>query len=545
MLQIHAVLDGVSAGEMEDALEAMPESLHGAIEETLQRIERQQPSRKALGMQALMWISHACRPMLMSELADALAINLSTGTWNPRHRPIPKFILESCYGLATLDEESSLVRLAHYSVQEYFVLHQKRLFPAGEEAVAKTCLIALLHEASASGTCLDESAIQSYLASFPFYRYSCRNWGRHVRISADTGNVNPLALTFLRAQPHVARSYQFSQWDLGRKKVYWQPQEGDSCTGLHLACTFGLEQLAEELLGTAGITIDIMTAMGTTPLIKAAAGGHRGCVRMLMDRGADPSKENWYGPSLHCAAEAGAFCTIEELLLRGVDVDLKDSHGRTALDCATTSGHVGAMQMLLANGANVNASFDGSTPLWLAVSLEQPLEVIQILLEHNADMEIENEEGVRVLHEAAIKGSEETLSLLLNHGADIDSKDFLAFTALHWAAAKGYKSIVKILTERGAELDARSHDGLTPLYCAAEEGNLGSVQLLLKAGADPESRDDEGLTPVQAATKENHSEIVSCLLNFCDRTGKGASTEKALEPSPTDCKDESSTSSKS
>jgi len=76
-------------------------------------------------------------------------------------------------------------------------------------------------------------------------------------------------------------------------------------------------------------------AMGTTALIKAASGGYEGCVRMLMDRGANLLEESWYGTALHFAAEAGEFSTIAELLSSGLDVDTRDRHGRTALHCAT------------------------------------------------------------------------------------------------------------------------------------------------------------------------------------------------------------------
>ena len=94
---MNAILDSVSAGEMEQVLKTMPGGLSEAIEETLQRIQQQALSRKILGMKALMWISHARRPLLITELADALAINSAERTWNPRNRPIRKLILEYCF----------------------------------------------------------------------------------------------------------------------------------------------------------------------------------------------------------------------------------------------------------------------------------------------------------------------------------------------------------------------------------------------------------------------------------------------------------------
>ena len=308
---------------MEEALARLPTALEGAFEETLRRIQDQPEARKKLGMKALMWVSHARRPLVMDELVDALAIKSSERSLNVRNRPPKRHILESCHGLISLDEESSVVRLVHYSAQEYLLDHQSRLFPSGEEVMAEKCLEYLLLDPSATGSHVNEIAIQLYAESFPFCQYACRYWGDHVRKVAEE-RIERLAVEFLRSQPHVARSYQISQWVLGRKKVYWRAEEGNSCTGLHLACAFGLERIAKEFLDATEIDINVRTKMGTTALIEAAAGGHEGCVRMLLERGSDLTHENWYGTALHCAAEAGEVTSINALLSTTFDVDFKD-----------------------------------------------------------------------------------------------------------------------------------------------------------------------------------------------------------------------------
>jgi len=241
--------------------------------------------------------------------------------------------VECCFGLVTLGEESAVIRLVHYSVQEYLLEHRAGIFPSGEESVAEKCLRYLLCNAFSTGSCPDQETIRACLTDYPFDGYTCRYWGRHVRDAASVKSEQ-LAIEFLSSRPHVARSYQLWQWGLGRREIFWRPEEGSSCTGLHLACAFGLERIAKELLNSSETDIDVPTAMGTTALIKAAAGGHEGCVQMLMGRGADLIKENSYGPALHCAAEAGEVSTIEEILSSGLDVDLLDHYERTAFQCA-------------------------------------------------------------------------------------------------------------------------------------------------------------------------------------------------------------------
>lgn len=127
---------------MEDALDAMPSGLNDAFEETLQRIQKQPDGRRRLGMNTLMWISHARRPLRVMELGQALAINLKPGETfsNSKYWQSQKMMVTSCLGLVVVDEESSIIRLVHYSVQEYFREHQNRIFPFGERTIAESLI---------------------------------------------------------------------------------------------------------------------------------------------------------------------------------------------------------------------------------------------------------------------------------------------------------------------------------------------------------------------------------------------------------------------
>ena len=534
VLQIHAVLDSVSAGEIEEALDTMPQGLDDAFQETLQRIQAQPENRRTMAMNKLMWISLAKRPLLIGELFDVLAIKSSERTLNKRNRPSQRLVLECCFGLVTLDEESSVIRLVHYSVQEYLLEHRAGIFPSGEESVAEKCLRYLLCNAFSTGSCPDQETIRACLTDYPFYRYTCRYWGHHVR-DAASGKLDQLAIEFLSSRPHVARSYQLSQWVVGRKEVYWRPEEGSSCTGLHLACAFGLERIANDFLSSSDIHIDMPTVMGTTALIKAASGGHESCVRMLMDRGADMMKENWYGTALHCAAEAGRVSIIEELLSRGLDVDHRDHHGRTALQCATLSGHYNAMQSLLSRGADVDAiRDDDNVSLRMAIQWQGPLKILQLLLDNGANTELCFNNGLTVLHEACAMGNKEATLMLLRGGANIHAKDAQGCTALYWAAGLDRVNILQVLLEHGAEVDVKTNHGVTPISFAAWRGCVNSVRKLLNYGADIEAQNDEGVTPLHVAIERNHAEAVLVLLDAgADPDAKGRPEYSQLPVSAT------------
>jgi len=79
--------------------------------------------------------------------------------------------------------------------------------------------------------------------------------------------------------------------------------------------------------------------------------------KMLLAAGVDPNStaHRFYGPALHAAAHRGNLPLVELLLTRpGIDVNLGDLDGRTALMPAAKAGHVKIVEALLSAGADPN-----------------------------------------------------------------------------------------------------------------------------------------------------------------------------------------------
>lgn len=498
---------------MEEALQLMPCGLDDAFEETMCRIQNQPDGRKRLGMNTLMWISHARRPLLVKELSEALAVRTGMTSLNSRYQPLQKLMVECSHGLVTVDEESSVIRLVHYSVQEYFRKHHKKFFPAGEKVVAELCITYLLFDSFGQGCCDHEAAIVNRLTEYPFLSYAARQWGNHTS-EARCGSVDQFALSFLDSTSNKACAWQIWQYTKGRRKEYWEPEEAKSCNELHHAALFGLEQLVKQLLESRKVEVDSPTKMGTTALIEAASKGYVGLTRMLLSMGANPRKENWYGTALHCAAEAGQVATILEMLKTGQSIDSRDSRGRTALHCATLSGHKNAIHILLKKGVDVNAkSIYDYTALRNVVVWEHPPDVVRLLLENGADPEIRSMQNATALHDAVGMDNKDALMLLLEFRADVNARLNHGETVLHLASYKGYIAMVTILLDHGAEVNSKTCDGLTPLYVATERDHPSIVQLLLNRGANVNIENEEGLTPLHFAMKWNRKEIAMLLFD--------------------------------
>ena len=353
VLQIQTILAEPTAGDMEEALKNMPRGLNDAFEETLQRIHKLPEGRRRLGLNTLMWMSHVHKPLTVDELSDALAIRLGEASLNTKYRPSQKRMVDCCLGLVTVDEETSIIRLVHYTAQEYLQDHLDQAFDlAGQttaELIAELSLTYLMTEPFAAGCCPDQVSIWSIVSRYRFIKYASQFWGNHV-LNANSERINKIALNYLQARPQLAISFQICRYTLGYREVYWESKEVRSVNGLHVAAYFGLEDIAKQILDANALDVDSASSMGTTALILASASGHIPILKTLLEKGADTRKENWYGTALHCSAESGKVSSIIELLETGIDVNIR-SYGRTALDCAVQKRHVEAMLELVKRGA--------------------------------------------------------------------------------------------------------------------------------------------------------------------------------------------------
>lgn len=513
MLQIQTILNKPTAGEMEEALDQMPRDIEDAFGETLQRIQNQPDGQNTLGMNTLMWLAHARRPLLVAELSEALAIRPGSASLKSKFRPSQKRMVDCCLGLATVDGKSAVIRLMHQSVQEYLHKHRSRVFDTGERDIAQKCITYLLFEPFALGPRQSSAEIAELISHHIFVSYAARHWGEHV-LAANYAEVDVLALQFLRAEAERGCSHQVLHYTRSYREEYWREEEAKSCNGLHLAALFGLEELAKELLDAGEVDVNIATSIGSTALMKAASYGHERFIRLLLSRKADPTKENWYGTALHAAAEAGQVSAILELVEAGVDVDIRGRQGRSPLHCATVSGHRTAIQTLLDLGADINfACHNSYTALQYAILWEHSSEIIEILLESGANTEIRSSDGLTALHHAATTGSEETTLLLLRHGANVDAEAAHVGTPLHLAAEKNHSAIIHHLLLCRANIDARTENGVSALDLAAMHGNEKSVQMLIDKGADIQATNHEGLTPLEIAIRENQTSIAQLLEN--------------------------------
>jgi hypothetical protein len=117
----------------------------------MERIEGQLSDQADIAKKALSWVICAKRQLTTLELQHALAIQVGEPEFDEGNIPDIEDIITACAGLITVDEESEIIRLVHYTTQECFERMQKKWFPNAELSIAKICLTYLSFSAFESG----------------------------------------------------------------------------------------------------------------------------------------------------------------------------------------------------------------------------------------------------------------------------------------------------------------------------------------------------------------------------------------------------------
>jgi uncharacterized protein len=277
----------------------------------------------------------------------------------------------------------------------------------------------------------------------------------------------PLGVALSAGRRDLADWLDWRGWALPRRPL--RPSD------LPAAAIVGDADAVRRLL-ELGMPVDGADEQGCSALLRAAGGGHRAVVDLLLARGADPQR----------AANTGA----------------------TALSAAVSMRQVEIVDRLLAAGAALEQRLPGEvTVLMLAAALGLP-DLAARLLTAGADVHARDAQGLTPLHCAALFGFTARerprlvalLDTLLLAGAEPDPPAAGGATPLLLLLGARAEpgtacdedvllaGIERLLDEE-VSLEARDQRGFGPLHLGALHGLLRVVQRLLRAGADPDLRD--------------------------------------------------------
>ena len=498
-------------------------SLDDAYRTTLDSIREQEGHREKLGITALMWISCSERPLKADELCHALAVEVGTAYFDFDNVPAILTLLSCTLGLVKVDEQSSTVRLVHFTLQEYFAAHPN-LFITPHSMMAEICLTFL----NIPYICELPFSLDYISLPWSLLHYASCYWGFHARKDV-TENVKQLALRLLqRDANHISadillreETVDFLSWG---DRYYGRRPDLRGFTGLHCIAYMEIAEIATDMVDMKMWDLNGRDSKGATPLIWALKYGNYTLTRLLLEQeGVDPTLSDEQGLTpLTQAAKAGDHGLVKLLLERkDVDPDLADAGGRTPLSYAGECGHDDVVKILLERGdVNPDSSNKyGRTPLSFAAWSGNE-GAVRLFLEHGyVNPDSSDKYGQTPLLWAARSGHEGVISLLLEReGVNPDTSDIYSQTPLLWAARSEHEGAVKLLLYR-KDLNPNSPNtkGRTPLSFAASSGHDGIVKLFLqRQDINPDLPDNKGRTPLSRAAIKGHEGVVKLLLGRGD-----------------------------
>ena len=384
--------------------------LDNVYDQTLRRIKEQKGGRSRLGIEVLMWVSHAERPLQIDELRHALAVEMGATDLNLENVRPQDTVLGSCLGLAVVDKETSTVRLIHYTLQEY--LSRPDVFPDAHRTLGQTCLTYLNYDQVKRLPADDDIN----LTDIPFLEYSSLHWGAHAKIELSD-HAKSLALELLkRYESHISSVLLFEQM----YNFWHRPASHRPFPGLHCASYFGIDEAMAALIEMEGCNINKQDCEGFTPLMWAVRQGNQGVVTLLLAR-------------------------------NDVNPNLPDNDGETPLQRASYNGHEGVVKLLLARG-DINPDrpvTGGGTPLWCASSNGHEGVVRLLLARDDVNPDRPDNDGETPLWRASYHGHEEVVRLLLARGdVNPDKQDNYGHTPLFHASLYKHEGVVRLLLAR-------------------------------------------------------------------------------------------------
>ena len=493
------------------ALERLPKGIDDTYTEAWSRILAQSPMRSELGRKVLSWVIHATRPLRVSEIQEALAIEEGDEILDPEGLLDTVQLTSFCAGLVIINEQSQLITLIHPTTQEYFETRKETFFPAAHEKIAATCITYLC-----MNTFRDQGPLQNFEAfdrrcnSYALLGYACVNWGWHVQ-QARSIRITKLALILLQDEPaRMAACQALSLNIIGVREFGTEWPESlvspsDELTftssvatlgSLHIAAYFGLIDVAELLL-QGGAEVDDLDSFGGTPLHWALLDRQNEMLKYLLVKGADanlrrdqfdlrrwPMLGGWTLP-ITLAAFTGNAAATESLLEHGADIDKEDDNNShsTAVCVALYAREHDVVKVLLAKGADVNKN-----PLGIFdAAAHGSLDTLQTVIKGGAGLD-----NIQASLESAASACQwDKIMLLMEHGANANGFPYRfgqGNSPFDPSTLRSGRSATADVVEEWARA--------TPLVCAivadwSYEEPIDSpnqykcLQSLLDAGADP------------------------------------------------------------
>jgi len=310
----------------------------------------------------------------------------------------------------------------------------------------------------------------------------------------------------------------------GLLPIHYAAQKGD----MEMVETLlpSLKNINDALGITQNTKVTFLTERAITPLSFAAMSGNADLVKLLLERGADPTMASTKGRlPLHYAAISGNAEMIKLLMPLTNDLDQQDALGHTPLNYAVIGKHSAAVNLLIEKGAKADIpAKDGSLPLHDAVYFGN-VEIAKALIPLTPNINQPHKHLTPLL--IALKNNKnEVAKLLLEKGVNPNLPDEMGELPLHYAIKNEDLELSMNLASVTQNLNQPGLLGHTPLFIATDKRNHAMVKVLLEKGASADVADRDGNLPLHRALRGNNLELVKDLIAATKTLDKSGSIDE-------------------
>ncbi|KAL8897484.1 MAG: hypothetical protein Q9207_007196 [Kuettlingeria erythrocarpa] len=475
-LHVDALSTKINIKQLKEALENLSTNINELYDDAISRIESEDQDYRTLAQKALRWIAYAYRPLRVEALQEAVAIELGQANFDDEATNSIGSILDVCAGLLIHDEETGIVRLVHYTAQDYFDVHAGSRFDNAHPCIARECITYLGYQCFQNPEYFRDSKssdnsdaqnderleyrpsnahVDKRSRSYYLFHYASAFWAQHATTRQDPDLSTELH-HFLRGNPRI---FLPTPWQFYLRAQPLNMSTAPKALNLHHGCEiaafFGLHDELQTFCKETK-TSEALSYLPQAAFHRAVNNGQIRSVEILLDYGVNINREDTHGDSaLYNAIKAGNLTLVNFLLARGSEVETRGINGRSLLSWAAMS-HKDCCLALLDHGAAIDSTdYAGDTALHYASGCGHT-EVVKILLARGSDSDARNKQGETPLIMAAKANHEDCMLALVRHGADVNMQDGDGISVLHIAAAKGTLTSVVQLIEHSATTNIRS-----------------------------------------------------------------------------------------
>lgn len=442
-LQIDYLCTAKSDKEIKNMIQRLPNGLGYTYQTLLCGIAMRYPTRIVEVQKLFRCLVTAAEPLTACELSEVLAmepderdLDHDAVATDPFDALEPISALVRTEGMGTL---RSVVKLCHYSFQEYLCSHAIRQSPAHLFHIDK-------EEAHAwmTGLCLQYLTLNTFDMpiehgldlcsndSYAFRRYAAANWFKHAMMAENYRLLRNVSIPFLGFFLDAGEGPPcYKRWQNLVANTYIDADFIDY-SPICICIWIPLNGIARSLIHQLP-SLDHNFENGLTCLAVAAKENNLYMTNYLLHHGANPNKptsEPGFPRAMtpiHFAAEYCAFEVLETLLKHGADPHIPSTSGATPFYRACRGGNLDIVKRLKGCGCDINVrTWDSWTPMIEAVVNDHE-SIVDILIEWDADVSTVTEDGETALSIAetlgqltivgkfkcAISGSQETMPNVL------------------------------------------------------------------------------------------------------------------------------------